>query len=152
MKNKLITCNGKSQTVSTWSRDERCTVSGNAITSRLRSGWLPEDAIFTPAQSVSDIMKKRGIKLKYGDELLTVSEISKRTGKWPANIRKSAEMGLDLRDINKPIKRVLRGRRTSEIDNISLEDQTLINLIKSLKEMGFRGRKLQAEAVKRVRF
>lgn len=49
--NVKLTIDGKTQTVSEWSRDPRCSVTMYNIYKRLNRGWDPAKAVFTPSKS-----------------------------------------------------------------------------------------------------
>ena len=46
--NRWISAFGQSKTIAQWSRDERCSVSAEALNWRLSNGWEAERAILTP--------------------------------------------------------------------------------------------------------
>jgi len=46
--NLFITIGDETKTLKNWSRDERCLVNYSTLKSRIRKGWHPEEAIFTP--------------------------------------------------------------------------------------------------------
>ena len=48
--NAKLTIDGKTQTVTEWARDPKCTVSHFTIYKRLHRGWEPAKAVFEPSR------------------------------------------------------------------------------------------------------
>ncbi len=93
--NMRITINGVTKIAAEWSRESG--VDCATICCRIKSGWTPNKAVFSPARSV---------KLTFNGETLSIPEWSKRTGISDGRIRNRITCGWSVEQtLTQPVER-----------------------------------------------
>ena len=92
-KNRLITHNGKTQTMSAWSRETGLDI--GAIRSRLELGWPPSEALTIKSDPTN---RRNGTRVAYLGRVQTVSAWAREFGVPKLRVFRRLERGMTIKD------------------------------------------------------
>ena len=149
---KKLNCRGQSKTLRQWTQHPKCTVSISTISHRLARGRTIEQSIFDK-KGENPNRTDNATRWPFGNEMLPVSEIAKRTGLSLSEVRRKAKLGRDLTK-EKPSNNTVDELEVFEQKDVIQAQQAdalhpIKNMVNSLMRMGKTEQQIEMEVKRR---